>query len=268
VVDADLHVHTTVSDGTLTVETLPAAAARADVGLVAVTDHDRVHPALDAPVTELTADGYTVTVVRGIELRVQADSERVDLLGYGVRETGALTDILEAIQRDRQERGRRIVEAVEAELGVTLDITIEPGIGRPHIARAIDRHPDTELTDNDAFADLIGDDGPCYVAREIPTFERGRAVLAEACDLVGLAHPLRYEAPAAALDLTADLDAVEREYPYAAHGGATGDPEAVTAAIERHDLVATGGSDAHEDRLGLAGLSGRAVEPVRAALGI
>jgi Predicted metal-dependent phosphoesterases (PHP family) len=77
---ADLHVHTTASDGTLTVPELPAAARRAGVEWVAVTDHDRVHPDLDAPVTD--RDG--VHIIRGIELRVETDRQRLDLLGYGV----------------------------------------------------------------------------------------------------------------------------------------------------------------------------------------
>ena len=83
---ADLHVHTTNSDGTLTLETLPAAAETADVSAVAVTDHDRLHPGLSTPVA--TIDG--IAVVHGIELRVDAGDRRVDLLGYGAERTAAV----------------------------------------------------------------------------------------------------------------------------------------------------------------------------------
>ncbi|OYR81429.1 histidinol-phosphatase, partial [Halorubrum distributum] len=55
---ADLHAHTTVSDGTLTLSEVPAAAREAGVDWVAVTDHDRIHPGLDAPVVE--RDGVRV----------------------------------------------------------------------------------------------------------------------------------------------------------------------------------------------------------------
>jgi predicted metal-dependent phosphoesterase TrpH len=266
VVDADLHVHTTVSDGRLSIEAVPRAAARAGLSAVAITDHDRVHPKLETPVTTRTVDGGTVTMIRGIELRVATPTQRVDLLGYGVRATDELLALVDRIQTDREERGRRIVHAVEDELGIELDVAIEPGLGRPHIARAIDRHAGTELDYGGAFDRLIGDDGPCYYPRSIPDVETGRAVLAEACALVGLAHPLRYAKPAAALALTSGLDAVERHYPYDEHGGPTGDPEQVDRAIERHGLVATGGSDAHGRQLGTAGLSAAAYEPVRAAL--
>ena len=264
---ADLHVHTTNSDGTLELDEVPAAAREAGVSVVAVTDHDRLHPGLDRPVS----DRGGVTVVHGIELRVDAGDQRVDLLGYGVRRTDALVAECERIQRDRVERGRRIIEQVEAELGVDLALEPREGLGRPHIARAVVDHPGTDYETMDAvFADLIGNDGPCFVARDVPTFETGVDLLSDACGLVGLAHPLRYDDPEAALALCADLDAVEVAYPYDRPVGrdpGDGGHALVADAVETHDLLATGGSDAHERTLGKAGLDRDAYDAVRQHLG-
>jgi predicted metal-dependent phosphoesterase TrpH len=243
---ADLHVHTTNSDGQLTLSTVPAAAQRADVDTVAITDHDRIHPGLDEPVT--TRDG--LTIIHGIELRVEVDDDfRVDLLGYGVSETDRLTAVVDSLQRNRIERARKIVDSVESETGVELDVSFEPGVGRPHIARAI-ADSEAEYDYEGAFRHLIGDGCPCYVQRDIPSFAEGRDCLREACAVVGLAHPLRYDDPERALELTADLDAVERYYPY----GRDVDESIVEQAAEEHDLLLTGGSDAHDDVLGRAGL--------------
>jgi predicted metal-dependent phosphoesterase TrpH len=254
---ADLHVHTTNSDGTLTLETLPAAAREAGVDVVAVTDHDRLNPGLQTPIAVL--DG--LTVVHGIELRVESPAGQVDLLGYGARRTDALVKELSALQQNRIERARAIVEQVEDRLDVSLDIEFEPGIGRPHIARAIDES-EADYDYGAAFADLIGDDCPCYVARDILDFETGRALLSEACGLVGLAHPLRYPDPDAALELTAQLDAVERWYPY----GREVDTRPVERALDAHDLVPIGGSDAHDETLGVAGLDSGAYQRFRSAV--
>ncbi|MFC7097031.1 PHP domain-containing protein [Halobaculum marinum] len=248
---ADLHAHTTVSDGTLTLDTLVAAARRADLDAVAVTDHDRIHPDLDAPVT--VRDG--VTVVRGIELRVDTgdNGERVDLLGYGVGDDDALRAECDRLQADRIDRGRRIIENVEAHLGVDLDLEPREGLGRPHIARAI-HESDADYDYTGAFDHLIGNDGPCYVPRSVTPVERGVDLLRDACAVVGLAHPFRYDDPAAALDLCVeyDLDAVERFYPY---GDAVAtDPERVEALAAQHDLLLTGGTDAHGEELGVDGL--------------
>lgn len=244
---ADLHVHTTNSDGRLTLPDIPQAAKSANVEAVAVTDHDRVHPDLHAPVVSL--DG--ITVVHGIELRVDAGELAVDLLGYAVNPTPALAAELDRLQANRIERGQAIIDQVEDRLGVELPVETREGIGRPHIAHAIGDHPDTDYDFAGAFEHLIGAGRPCYVARDIPEFETAVELLDESCGLVGLAHPYRYGDVAAALALTADLDAVELHYPY----GRAVDTRPIEQAIEKHDLLATGGSDAHDDQLGIAGLT-------------
>jgi predicted metal-dependent phosphoesterase TrpH len=245
---ADLHAHTTNSDGTLELDEVPAAARDAGVPVVAITDHDRTHPGLDAPVVE--HDG--VTLVHGIELRVDAGFERVDLLGYGVTETKALAALVDRVQTDRAERGQAIIDSVEDELGVDLGIEGRPGLGRPNVARAVADHPGADYTVQGVFDDLIGNDGPCYVARDVPTFEHGRDVLAAACAVVGLAHPFRYDNPERALGLTETLDAVERDYPY--DDDVDPDFAAVDAVAREHDLLVTAGTDAHGRELGVRGL--------------
>jgi predicted metal-dependent phosphoesterase TrpH len=256
---ADLHAHTTVSDGLLTLDDVPAAARRSGVEAVALTDHDRYHPGLDRPVTDL--DG--VTVVRGIELRADAGFERVDLLGYGLHETEELAAECDRIQRDRVERGRKIVERVEAETGASLDVEFGPGLGRPDVARAIERS-DAPYDYQGAFEHLIGNDGPCFVARDVPDVSTAVDLLTDACDLVGLAHPFRYDDPERALALCGDhdLDAVERFYPY----DDDPDPTPVDRVVADHDLLVTGGSDAHETTLGVAGLDRDDWAAVRARL--
>ncbi|WP_435073798.1 PHP domain-containing protein [Halorubrum sp. HHNYT27] len=254
---ADLHAHTTVSDGTMTAAELAATAADAGLDWVAVTDHDRVHPDLDAPVVEREG----VRVVRGIELRVDAGFERLDLLGYAVEHTAALDAEIDRLQANRQRRGAEILDAVEERLGVDLDLEPRPGLGRPHIARAIEAS-DAPYDYAGAFEELIGNDGPCYVARDVTGLDRGVELLADACAFVGLAHPFRYDDVDAALDVARELDAVERFYPY----GRPVDDARVERVAAESDLLLTGGSDAHERTLAEAGLTAAAFDPVRKRL--
>lgn len=251
---ADLHVHTTASDGTLTLAEVPAAAREAGLDWVAVTDHDRIHPGLDDPV--VTRDG--VGIVRGIELRVDAGFERIDLLGYGVKHTARLDAEIDRLQTDRRERGARMLDCVEERLGVELDVEPRPGLGRPHIARAIDESP-APYDYTGAFEELIGNDGPCYVARAVTSLETGIDLLRESCAVVGLAHPFRYDDVDEALDVAAELDAVERWYPY----GRDVDVDRIDRVAAAADLLKTGGSDAHDRQLGVTGLSDAAFAPIR-----
>lgn len=254
---ADLHVHTTNSDGQLTLETIPGAADEAGVEVVAITDHDRLHPDLDKPIVE--RDG--TTIIHGIELRVEAGEQRLDLLGYAAERTEQLETLSERLQTNRIERAEKIIDRVEEETGATLSVELSPGVGRPHIARAI-AESSAPYEFGEAFEALIGDDGPCYVSREIPSFENGAAVLQEACSVVGLAHPFRYDDPQAALDWASELDAVEIPYPYG-HAVDRGPAERLAAEA---DLLVTGGSDAHEKTLGIAGLDREQYRAVEATL--
>ncbi|MFB6201096.1 MAG: PHP domain-containing protein [Halorhabdus sp.] len=253
---ADLHVHTTRSDGRLPPERVGHAARQAGLDAVAITDHDRLPPADAVP------DRDGVRLISGIELRVETPEQRIDLLGYGVDPTPELTAEINRLQRDRIERARAIVSCVESDTGVNLDISVGPGTGRPHIARAI-ADSAAPYGYQAAFEELIGAGQPCYVARKIPAYERGRDVLAEACDVLSLAHPLRYDNPRTALSRAADLDAVELYYTY----DEPVDLAPVTEAIADNDLLATGGSDAHGQRVGAAGLDRPAFERVRDRLG-
>ena len=251
---ADLHAHTTVSDGTMTAAELAATAADAGLDWVAVTDHDRIHPDLDAPVAEREG----VRVVRGIELRADAGFERLDLLGYAVEHTDPLDAEIERLQADRQQRGGAMLDAVEERLGVDLGVEPRPGLGRPHIARAIEESA-APYDYAGAFDELIGNDCPCYVSRDVTGLERGVELLRDACAFVGLAHPFRYDDVDAALDVARELDAVERFYPY----GRPVDDARVERVAAENDLLLTGGSDAHERILAEAGLTSEAFAPVR-----
>lgn len=251
---ADLHAHTTVSDGTLSADELVDVARDTGLDWVAITDHDRIHPDISAPVVE--RDG--VRVVRGIELRVDAGFERLDLLGYGVEHTDALDAEIDRLQTDREQRGAAILDAVEDRLDVDLGVDPRPGLGRPHIARAIDESA-APYDYAGAFDELIGNDGPCYVARDVTGLERGVELLRDACGFVGLAHPFRYDDVDAALDVARELDAVERFYPY----GRPVDDARVERVAAESDLLLTGGSDAHERTLAEAGLTAEAFAAVR-----
>ncbi len=251
---ADLHAHTTASDGTMTPDELVDVARDAGLDWVAITDHDRVHPDLGAPVVERGG----VRVVRGIELRVDAGFERLDLLGYAVERTDALDAEIDRLQTDREQRGAAILDCVEKRLGVDLGVEPGPGLGRPHIARAIDESS-APYDYAGAFGELIGRDDPCYVARDVTELERGVELLRDACAVVGLAHPFRYDDVDAALDVARGLDAVERFYPY----GRAVDDQKVERVAAESDLLLTGGSDAHERTLSEAGLTAEAFAPVR-----
>lgn len=253
---ADLHVHTTRSDGEVRPHALASIAAECGLSAVAITDHERLPPG--------DLRGHDPAVVGGIELRVEAAGVgRVDLLGYGVdRSSTRLTETVDRLQADRIRRARAMRDRLEASLGVELDVALTRGVGRPHLARAVaDR---TDLAYGEVFERYIGTDGPCYVSRSVPSFGQGRELLTTASELVVLAHPMRYDRPEAAMALVDELDGVEYHYPY----------EHRSELDRLDDLIPdgtmrTGGSDAHSrEAVGTSGLDREGLRPIGARLGL
>jgi len=137
----DLHTHSSVSDGTDAPAELVAAAARAGLDVVALTDHDTMAGLGEA---QAAGERLNVKVVRGIELTCQYEGVTVHLLGYGCRPDDAgLTAALDKLRDDRVHRVPKIVAALNAagvEIGVgDVEAAAHQGatLGRPHVADAL-----------------------------------------------------------------------------------------------------------------------------------
>ena len=244
---ADLHTHTTKSDGNTEPENVVSVAKEHGVKAIAVTDHDVVHEG-KTPIEHRSE----VDVINGIELRVDPENcaDRIDLLGYGVIPSKRLSHVLRQLQKNRVRRADAMLDLIEDETGVRVTTEEHENIGRGHIAQAIAECDDLEYTYEEAFNELIGTDCPCYRQRDIPSFEYGVELLRETCEFISLAHPYRYEKSAEdALKLAQHLDGVEVEYPYERkqkHGlSPRRDDNISNVAAEWFDLTITGGSDAH-----------------------
>ena len=105
---ADLHVHTTHSDGTYTPAQVVDLARRAGLAAVAVTDHDTVG---GVAVARRAAAGFGVEVVAGVEITAEHRGRELHLLGYFFcTDDGPLTAALEKVRRGRVERFQEMVE--------------------------------------------------------------------------------------------------------------------------------------------------------------
>lgn len=248
---ADLHMHTTLSDGKTKPDEIVKYAKNNGLKSVALTDHDRVHQDRE-PLEHI--DG--VDVISGIELRVESEylNERIDLLGYGVLPNDRLKSVLQKIQKNRKTRANSIIDNIEEKTGVRINLTPSENTGRPHIAHAIDSSEELNYNYEEAFDGLIGRDCECYVSRNVPSFRYGLELLQDCCSFISLAHPFRYDNVEKSLKLSRKLDGVECIYPYnqeiESHN-----PPMDELAVNWFDLTMTGGSDAHNSGdIGVAGL--------------
>ena len=275
-INADLHCHSQVSDGTLSPEALAERAFAHGVELWSLTDHDEVggqQRARDAALA-LGMDYLT-----GTEISVSFAGETVHIVGLGFdAEDDVLRAGLAATRSGRRERAREMAAGL-AQVGIAgafegaLRYVANPDlVSRTHFARfLVDSGvcPDT----HSVFRRYLTPGNPGYVAHRWAGLGEAVRWIKDAGGVAVIAHPARYRfTPTEEYALITE---------FIAHGGlgmevVTGSHSAAeqvryTDTALEFDLLASRGSDFHspgESRteLGtLPGLPGR-LKPVWGAL--
>ena len=161
----DPHTHSACSDGTDSPAALMAAAARAGLDVVGLTDHDTTAGWAEAAAAVATTG---VSLLRGTEISCAADGVTLHLLAYLFDpEDAALSEALDRARRSRDGRARRMVERLAADYPITWQDVVGHSaqaatIGRPHIADALVAagcFPDRSA----AFAGPLAAGSPYYV---------------------------------------------------------------------------------------------------------
>jgi len=248
-VRADLHSHSTASDGTGPPAEVMGRARAAGLDVIALTDHDTVAGHAEAE----RALPAGLTLVPGIELSCRLRGHSVHLLGYLFDPADlALAAECARIREHRIARARAIVDRL-AGLGAPVSweqvSSIAGGgvVGRPHIARAMVA---AGVVDSaaDAFGpEWLGAGGRAHVSRYAPDPVRAITLIRAAGGVAVLAHPgaqargaLMPDAEIARL-AAAGLAGIEVRHPD--HNQE--ERSRLTALAADLDVVASGGSDDH-----------------------
>ena len=247
----DLHLHTTASDGTQTVEQLVRRARSTGLTTIAITDHDTLSSALEKRVQEI--DG--VEVIAGTELKVDFGDARGELLAYFIDpHAEALRSLFANMQAKREERMDRMIERCSEHLGVSIspgEVRAAAGgsLGRPHLARLLVKHG-VVPTQEEAFHRFLGTKRPCYVSMHKPTLDEVLSAVREAGGVTSLAHPCLMKVDDWPRFLEkihqAGVDGIETYYAYRNYRKPLNVPPRRLASLaEDFGLLQTGGSDDH-----------------------
>ena len=241
---ADLHVHTTASDGTLTPCQTVERAWRNGVDILAIADHDSIDGLVDA---RITARAHGILLVNAVELSANLLGKDIHILGYFVEPCShELAVCLSALRDARKKRACAIVEALAADgFGITIDdvtdISGTGAVGRSHIARALVEIGRVKSV-KEAFEGLIGRGRPYYVAKESAPPSEVITQLRSLRAVPVVAHPgitgIEEDIPEM---IQAGLLGIE-----AYHADHTPEQMKVYAGLaQRSGLLVTGGSDFH-----------------------
>ncbi len=243
---ADLHCHSTSSDGRLTPTQLVELAAERGVTILALTDHDSVEGVEEAVRAAERHPGFTL--IPGVEMSTDIPGAEVHVLGYFLSpEDPELRELLARLREGRVGRGRRMVDKLRA-MGIEIEwervqaIAGDAAVGRPHVAQALlEKGHISSIAE--AFDRFIGRTGPAYVEREKMTPVEVVAFLAKKNYMPILAHPADLEDLDGMLRELKAVGLVGMEAYYQDYDEATIDRLVATA--RQHSLLATGGSDFH-----------------------
>ncbi|NPV44447.1 MAG: PHP domain-containing protein [Firmicutes bacterium] len=189
---ADLHLHSTASDGTSSPEEVVRRAGELGFSVISLTDHDSVG-GLEQAIS--MGEKLNVEVIPGIELSTLHMNEEVHILGYYINwKNGRLKNKLEYFIRARKSRADKMIEKLNSMgINITRERVLELAgsnfVGRPHIARAmLEKGYIKDLSE--AFtADFIGKGGRAYVERhKISPFKAIELILSVK-GIPVLAHP-------------------------------------------------------------------------------
>ncbi len=250
----DLHVHSTVSDGTLTPAELVDHAVELGLSAFALTDHDTIRGVATAKERAAwhKAHGHAIEVYSGVEISAAYKNRDIHILGLLVNENDEILDrVLNSFLENRNRRNERMLEKF-AEFGIELtmeDLTADAPssvITRAHFATALMKKGLVSSV-QEAFEKYVGDNGPCYIPREYMSPEQAISSIRKAGGVPVLAHPLLYNLPHDELYALVErlkfigLKGIEVYY-----SNNRGQDEVNVKALANHfGLIATGGSDFH-----------------------
>jgi len=196
ILNADLHCHSVVSDGTLTPEALAERAAANGVELWALTDHDEIGGQARAAAAAKTAGMRYIT---GVEISVTFLGKTVHIVGLGIDTDNA--DLREGLERTRGGRRLRAQDMAEGLANVGIKGAFEGAlqyvgnpdlISRTHFARHLVETGVCKDT-NEVFRKYLTDGKPGFVEHRWATLKDAVGWITGASGMAVIAHPARYK---------------------------------------------------------------------------
>lgn len=245
---ADLHTHTTASDGDATPSQLVLAASQAKLRAIAVTDHDTlagVEPARRAARERLS---HRLEVIAGVEISAAFAGREVHILGLFVRtDEPALQALLDAVCQSRRARFQdylRNIPALQPACEAGLDATIMAGtasLGRRHVAKLLIQ-AGVAQQEQEAFVRYLHPVTPQVMPKQLIPAETAIQAIRNAGGVSSLAHPPE-SFDTSEFDTLHEygLDGIETRFPAATPARTL----RLNAQAIRCGFLMTAGSDSH-----------------------
>lgn len=246
----DLHIHSTYSDGTNSVDEIFQIALKNDLDTISITDHDSISSYQEALIC---AKKYGISYLPGIELSTDFEGKEIHILGYGIDpDYEPLLQHLNQFIQSRTLRNHKMIALLNShgfqitysELEKMFPNSI---LTRAHIARYL--FQTQQLSSIQKAFRYIQDDGPCYVTREKFSASKAIQLIHDAKGIAIVAHPTLYHLDKKGYEhlfsslKENDLDGLEGIY----STYSVSETNLMKQFSEKYQLVRSGGTDYHGD---------------------
>ncbi len=239
---ADMHIHSTVSDGSLSIKELIERAKKNGLDAIIITDHDTLSHAGQIP------EHPAVRTEAGIEISAfnYEKNMRVHLLGYNIKRPEYVTKVVQPTLEARHENSLRQISILNAH-GYMIDVNdVHKADGKyiykQHIMEYLVRHEQVPKLFGDFYYNTFKNNGICHFdIQYIPPLTALRAIK-EAGGLAVLAHSGQQQNFCLIPELAENgLDGLELHH----HSNSAHDRVIIRSYAKKYSLFLTGGSDFH-----------------------
>lgn len=195
----DLHIHSTFSDGTLTVPQIVEFARKNNFEYIAITDHNNFQSV--GVLKEMTNE--LPHKIAGIELSTKHNGKKLHLLGYfnvnsdfDSEKFAPLKALLDGEAESKSVQVRQMLDNLSVDFDVSYDeflsmLNGDGFVNRVHIARYLTDKGITDSVSN-AFKTVINTKSKYFVKRREMTFEEGLYAVVQCGGLPSIAHFVEY----------------------------------------------------------------------------
>ncbi len=239
----DLHTHSIYSDGLDNIETLLDNAKRANVSVMALTDHDNVDGVEEAI---KKSSNYGIKVIAGIELTTIYKNETVHVVGLFKDDIipHKIKEYSISMKEIRYQRAMKMLEDIKTIYNVEVNFNILDNLNiitRGNMIQILLESNENMTYDEACF--YISKESKAYIRVSKLELSEGLKLLKDSNCLSILAHPVLIDENILPEILTHSFDGIEARYPK----NKQGDEEKLTAIAKERNMFISAGSDYHGD---------------------
>lgn len=240
---ADLHLHSTISDGSVTVDKILELAKSKGLTHVAFTEHDTTEGHKEAVDKALA---YGITAIPAIEISAidSGTGVKAHILGYGYKSTANIEKSCKKILERRHENSLKQIAILQNHgCDISQEMLMRKGcIYKQHIMAHLVKTRQAEEMFGEFYKKTFKNGGICDFDILYMPVEEAVKIIADDGGVPVLAHPLQQN----------NLYLVEKLIPYGLRGLELNHPanpkdrhHEILELCQKHSLFTTGGSDFH-----------------------